>query len=308
MKNIFAIILLLVINTKLFSQVDTSDFIDNKLFQLIEEASENIEDVQFYDIIEELLQNPIDLNTATKNQLLKLPFLTPEEANRIIKDRKSRGGYNSLTELNTIKNLHPDIVVLIKPFVKISEVTKISKGQTKMNNFSFQLRSRLLSDIKDRAGFTKNNFMGNKLKSYNRLKVSFDNIRIGVLTEKDAGEKSYYDHYAGFMEYKSSKLLNKLIIGDYNFEFGQGLALWSPYAFSKGNESVNAPSKRERRFSPHLSSEENLHFRGAAVSFNYESYFINAFYSLNSIDASINDLDEITNLFISGYHRTDSKN
>jgi Helix-hairpin-helix motif len=308
MKNIFISIFAIFSSSILYSQIDTSDIIDDKLFQLIEDATENLEDVQFYDIIEELLQNPINLNSATRKEILRLPFLTPQDAENIIKERKRRKGFSTLDEINSIKNIHPDLVILMKPFIIITKRDqKITHSIDRVRKFKLQFRSRIITDIQTRSGFKNGNYHGDKLKSYNRLKAGNNFINIGILTEKDAGEDLYFDHYSGFIEYKSTTILSGMILGDYTFEFGQGLALWSPYAFSKGNEAVNAPSKRERNFSPHLSSEENKFFRGISTTLKYKSILVNSFYSINNIDASINENDEVVNLFISGYHRTDSE-
>jgi Helix-hairpin-helix motif len=309
MKNILVIILLNLFSSLLYSQIDTSDIIDEKLFQLIEDATENLEDVQFYDIIEELFQNPINLNSATRKEILRLPFLTPQDAEIIIKERNRRKGFTTLNEINSIKNIHPDLVILMKPFIKISKRDQnITHGIDKVKKFKLQFRSRIISDVQTRSGFKNGNYQGDKIKSYNRFKAGYNFIKIGILSEKDAGENLYYDHYSGFLEYKSPTMFRQMILGDYTFEFGQGLALWSPYAISKGNEAVSAPFKRERNFSPHLSSEENKFFRGISATLKFKSILINSFYSSHKIDASLSDLDEVTNLFISGYHRTDSEN
>ena len=55
MKKILIVSILILFFQILYSQVDTLEIVNEKLFQLIEDASENIEDGQFYDILEELL-------------------------------------------------------------------------------------------------------------------------------------------------------------------------------------------------------------------------------------------------------------
>jgi hypothetical protein len=223
-------------------------------------------------------------------------------------ERRRRKGFKSLYELNYIKNIHPDLILLIKPYLKVSSVENKSEGPlSDQSKLKLNIRSRVIKDLQNRKGFINNKYAGSNYKYYNRLKAAYGKYKLGFITEKDAGEKSLYDHYAGYFEYKSNGILNNIIIGDYNFEFGQGLVLWSPYSFSKGTESVNTPSRRERFITPSISSEENKFFRGSAVSLNFNSLIINGFYSKHKIDGSIDPINDFSSLYQSGYHRTDSE-
>ena len=303
-KRISILLILLTSKSYVFPQTDTTHLVSEKLFQLIESASEDVEDGQFFEIIEQLTTNPIDLNTATKIDLLKIPFLTPADANSIIRERNRRKGFRSLEELMLIKDLHPDVITILKPFIVLSNVEnrKVSRNR---NQHRVQFRTRFISDLQDRAGFRDNKFTGNKIKSYNRIKADLSNFRLGFLIEKDPGENIYYDHFTGFIEYRPNEIIDQIILGDYNYEFGQGLVVWSPYAFSKGVEVVGSPLKRNRHFSSNSSSEENKFFRGAALSIKYNELAFSSFYSYHDIDATLNDLGEINNYYISGYHRTE---
>ena len=176
---------------------------------------------------------------------------------------------------------------------------KKEKFLKEKNEYGIQFRTRFISDLQDRAGFSENKFVGDKIKSYNRIKADLSNFRLGFLTEKDPGEKTYYDHFTGFIEYRPTEIIDQIILGDFNYEFGQGLVVWSPYAFSKGVEVVSSPLKRNRNFSSNSSSEENKFFRGAALSISYNNLIFSSFYSYHNIDATLNDLGEVNNyLFI----------
>lgn len=303
-RKYLILILILQFWNYIYPQTDTTQLINDKLIQLIEDASEDIEDGQFYEIIEQLTSNPIDLNTATKFDLLKIPFLTTADVNLIISARKKRKGFKSLEELNSIKNLHPDLITIVKPFLTLSQVKEI-ESRTKRKKYAIQLRTRFISDLQDRAGFKENKFYGNKLKAYNRIKADLSNFRFGLLAEKDPGESSYYDHFAGFIQHGPIENVEKIILGDFNYEFGQGLVAWSPYAFSKGVQTVSSPIKRNRNFYTNSSSEENKFFRGAAVSLKMDDLYLNTFYSYHDIDATLNDLEEVNNYYLTGYHRTE---
>jgi len=302
------IIITILFISEFWAQNDSLSIFEDRIFQLLGDASENVEDSQFYIQIENLMQNPIELNSATQKQLLRIPFFTPADAQIIIQERKKRSGFKSVNDLNTIDGIHPDLVVLSKYFFYISESISVEHNDYKKSGKMFlSLRSRIITDLQPRAGFLNENYMGNKLKSYSRIKAGNNVYQVGLLSEKDAGETSVNDHFIGFLEYKSSGLFRKIIIGDYNLEFGQGLTLWGPYSFSKGIEVINSPLKRARNIIPFFSSEENKFYRGIAFSIGYNTISLNCFYSKKHIDASISDSDEIENLFNSGYHRTSTE-
>jgi len=217
------------------AQVDTTEILNDKIFQYLEEATEDKDDSQLYELFDELLSNPIDLNNASKGDLLKLPFIPEISVKRILRFIKKKKGIKSFDELYQIKNVDPNVLLLLKPFVKIYP----KERENKKNNY-FISRSRLLSNINDKEEFLSNKYLGNKLKSYQRIKAGYNNFRSGFLVEKDAGEKSFTDFYSGYVQYNTKGIFNNIIVGDYILEFGQGLAVWSPYSFSKGSDATNS--------------------------------------------------------------------
>lgn len=304
MKKRFILYLFLTQICIFYAQSDTLQIINENYSHLIEDLSEEEDSEHYYEMIEELMNNPVDLNNADRLEFMKIPFLAPDDIEIIISERKKRNGFNNTDELISVKNLHPDLILIIKPFLTVNDYSTQKK---KSDFFKLQYRTRLLTDLQIRKGFTNNAFEGNSLKSYNRIKGQSGKFQFGLLTEKDAGEKSYLDHYAGFLKYNHGGILKELIIGDFSFEFGQGLVLWSPYSFSKGTDAVNTSIKRERNFSPYLSSEENKFFRGSAFSLEYNSFTLAGFYSSKNIDGRINDNNEILSLTSTGYHRTETE-
>ena len=59
---------------------------------------------------------------------------------------------------------------------------------------------------------------------------------------------------------------------DYLLEFGQGLTLWSPYAFSKGADAVYPVRRTDRILRPYTSSTENNFFRGGAAAILFGAF------------------------------------
>lgn len=302
----------------MFSQSDTiPTFTDEFIEDILIESGEETDNSELLDIVEELIRNPVDLNTADLIELLKLPEMDNQSAKIILNARNKFGPFFATNELFAIKELDRQLIQKILPFIKVSsfEGNQTETQQTKdsynefFNRSKIIIRSRLTTDLQNRKGFLTNKFQGSKLKSYNRFLYSYSNIlQVGALTEKDPGEKSFTDFYSYHLQIKNLGLLNNLVLGDYLLEFGQGLAMWSPFGFSKGADAIFPVKKRARYVRPYTSSLEYRFFRGAASTSRLDNLSITAFYSDKSFDASI---DSITGLITSfgqtGYHRFGSE-
>lgn len=307
MKRISIIFLLLPISI-IFSQNDSTYQINDILNSILEESTIDAEDSQLYDLIEELLNNPVNINSAAVSDLLKIPTIDFETAQIIVEYRKNYGKYFSTQELYTIKEIKKENIDNIIPFLTAAEKLILNENAGKEDNFfippKISYRSRFIEDIQSRKGFINNSYEGGKYKFYNRIKGEFYNYKINILTEKDAGEKSLADFYSYNFNADNFYFFDKIILGDYLVEFGQGLALWGPYAFSKGSEAVSTLSKKGRGIIPYSSSDENQFFRGGAAKIKFNNFDFSFFYSSNNIDAAIEEKIFITSTPIDGYHRT----
>ncbi len=81
-----------------------ADFIDNYLNGDGEEA----ETEERIALFEELHRAPLDVNAATRSELLLLPFVTEAQADSLIAYRERKGGLRSLGELMFVPGWHFD--------------------------------------------------------------------------------------------------------------------------------------------------------------------------------------------------------
>lgn len=307
MKKLFITFFLLP-NIFIYSQSDSTLTTNEELNIILDESTIDAEDSQLYDLIEDLQKTPVDLNSARINDMLKIPTMDLQTAQNIFRHRKIYGNFTKVEQLYLIENLSKESVDKIIPFVTILANSKRNLDEDKYfkKPFSIYLRSRLIEDIQDRKGFIDKDYSGNKLKLYNRIKGEFSNSKFGFLTEKDAGEKSFADFYSFNFCADNFYFFERIIVGDYLVEFGQGLAMWGPYTFSKGSEAVSVLSKNGRGIIPYLSSDENQFLRGAAAKTKYDNFEFTVFYSANNFDASIEN-NLIISKPIDGYHRTENE-
>ena len=203
----------------------------------------------------------------------------------------------------------------ILPFLTVTrkenkeELKEISE-QTFDRIFSdtnFKLRSRFTNDLQTREGFINKKYEGTKPKVYNRMTLKYSrNYQAGFLAEKDAGETSIDEFKSYYISLSDVGNLQELVVGDYLVEFGQGLALWSPYGFSKGSDAVYPVKKRDRKLRPYTSATETSFLRGAAGTVTINDFSITAFYSKNKMDANIDPVTgDILSVPVDGLHRTE---
>ncbi|MEW6653586.1 MAG: helix-hairpin-helix domain-containing protein [Bacteroidota bacterium] len=310
MKKIF-LISLIFFSCKVYSQADTTN-VQQNLESLLEDASEGVDDSQLYDNIEYLTQNPIQLNNASINELLKIPFLDRVNASAIIKHRNMLGGIYNVDQLRFIDRVGFDLIEKILPFLKLGDEQPITFNEIfdkKFKLLNLNFRTRGLYDFQKDKGFEDGTFPNSRWKLYNRLIISRQNkIRLGALIEKDPGEKQLNDFSTFHFQMKDLDIIENFVIGDYIFEFGQGLAIWSSYSFSKGSNAVEVLPRNSRGLVPYLSAGENQFFRGVSAEVNYENYSLSAFFSSRFLDAAVDtSTQQISALVIDGLHRTKSE-
>ncbi|MFO7526807.1 MAG: helix-hairpin-helix domain-containing protein [Ignavibacteriaceae bacterium] len=318
LNTVLTIILFLILIESPYSQSDTTYLsIDDMLEKLIEEVSEESDNAELFDRFEYLINNPIDINNAGLTELLNLPLIDIHSANLIIDHRNKFGSFFSVHELFAIRDLPKDKIENILPFVtvirkQIPDISEPPRDRLPVPNLSdirINLRSRTTNDLQSRRGFIENRYAGSKIKSYNRLLVKQNNnYQIGILTEKDPGEKSYMDFASYHLMIRDIGFIKTAVLGDYLLEFGQGLALWSPYPISKSSDAIFPATKNSRGLRPYTSSTEVNFLRGGATSIQYDNLIFTAFYSQNKFDASIDStIGTITSRPLDGYHRTENE-
>lgn len=308
----FAVILIFISASisVVFPQADTSNSF-SALEVLLEDAVDENEDSHLYDIIENLIENPININTASINDLMKMPLLNYSTASEIIRYRNLQGGINSYEQLKNIQTVDSGLIEKIFPFIKFDDkhYSPLQSIQDYFQNVNFTYRLRTSQDVQTRNGFANGKYVGQRYKLYNRLQAFSDNkFRAGILIEKDAGEKSLTDFTAYYLCIDSISIFSNIILGDYLFEFGQGIVIWGPYSFSKGSDAIGTASKNHRNTIPYLSANENQYFKGISSKINFGNFSITPFISYRMLDASIDSsTNKTTSIVIDGYHRTESE-
>ncbi len=326
MRNTVYILLILISS---FANAQETDSLNaNQVFeQQIEGISEKaLANKDFSEIAENLdflKTHRINLNSADAEELKQLPILDIFQINNLLKYRKRNGELYSIFELTSIQGFNKEVIRSITPFVEIKPIsTKSTSFKHAFKYVNHQLISRFQTVLQTPKGYIPQNdsidkkYRGDKYKLYNRyLFTASDKVRFGFTLEKDSGEKFGdenttlgWDYSSFHLEVKDIGFINKIIIGDYNLEFGQGLNVWSSFSTNKSSYSTNIV-KLGRGVRPFTGANENMFYRGSTAQMEFGNFTISPFYSYNKIDASINLVEnqEEFNTYETGLHRTETE-
>lgn len=260
----------------------------------------------------ELMNNPVNLNAATKEQLEQFPFLNDLQIENILAYIYIHGQMQSIYELQLVGEMNREAIEHLLPFVCVKPVDNPVKPFTLRKLMKYgkhEAITRFDVPFYTRKGYEKA-YLGPSI--YNAVRYGFhygDKLYAGVTAEKDAGEplgalhnKKGYDFYSYYLLLKDIGWLKTLAVGNYRLNFGQGLVLGNGSMFGK-TADFSSFTFRETGIRKHSSTDEYNYFRGGAVTLKRDSWELSTFYSHRSLDGAIKD-DEITSIYKTGLHRS----
>lgn len=325
-------IFFILFSSMLFAQ-ERNDIIQQRI-EFISEQLET-ESIDLTNLIEQLnfyFDEPININSTTGIDLEDLGLLTDVQINDLILHRKVHGKFISIYELQSLKYWDLETIYIMLPFITVDERLDnlhISfKDAIKHGKFDLFLRYQPgmeqktgYEDVSDSVLQNSNqHYYGNPDKYYTRFRYSYrTNISIGLTAEKDPGEQFFkgaqkqgFDFYSFHAFYRGGKYLKSFALGDYQIQLGQGLNLWSSYAFGKSSDILTM-KRNPIALKPYTSVDESRFFRGAAINLGYRKFDILLFSSLKTIDATgvqdstVDNLEFVSTINLSGLHRTNSE-
>ncbi|WP_316818932.1 helix-hairpin-helix domain-containing protein [Pedobacter nyackensis] len=298
---------------------------DDKIKDVIEAVTaHNLDDEDLSELSERLTnlrRHPINLNKATPEQLKSLFLLSPLQISNFFAYRAKTKFMDPL-ELQAIPGFDIQTINSILPFVTSANLRDYEglKFHDMLNAANHDLILRYSSLMQRQKGFNDlpgSKYLGTPEKLLFRYRYNYQQIVSAALVmEKDAGEqlfnrKTGTDHISAHLALFKLGRIEKLVIGDYSMQFGQGLTLWSGFAFGKGPD-VTSVAARDIAIKPYTSANESTFFRGLASTLSLKkNIYLSPFISYRRLDASLKALPDgtfsLSNINISGLHRTQTE-
>lgn len=190
------------------------------------------------DLNEHLQIHQININTGNWNELQKIPNITSIQINALIEHRNLYGFFKSLLELQQLKEFDIIDIHKIQPFITLTlPVKQVIKDLIRQPQIEWQCQVQTKLEKSD--GFTNSVqsdqvFLGNRLKETSRLKIGFgQQLRLQIITKKDAGERFNQSSTGISLQIQDKGLLQEVIAGNFQLQFGQGLCIGNTLAFGK---------------------------------------------------------------------------
>jgi hypothetical protein len=275
---------------------------EEELVRILEDQADQ-EDVK--EVEEDLVQlqlfvtRPLNINTATAEQLHVFPFLTQIHVEQLIMYKKYAGDLVDVKELQAVSGWDISIIRKLMPYVVTRDVPGLRETFTEsLKKGRHQLLTRFTLSGSSAFLF--------------RYHFNSPVLEWGINMEKDAGERLVQgskgiSFLSGHALIRNRGAMKLLVFGDYIINLGQGLTLWQGRAVRKTAMPI-VVKKQLPLLMPYRSNDENRYFRGAAVWFLKGKSEAALFVSSNGLDAntrndSSSSLKYVTSFLNTGYHR-----
>lgn len=277
-----------------------------------------------YEELSELAVHPFNINTATKEQLEQLPFLSDRLIENILYYLYKYGPMLTEKELLGVEGMDWQTRRLLEKFVYVGNAEEEKRGLQWKNIRKYnkqELFTRVDIPLNKKAGYAdyapevlkkspNKKYYGSPL--YHNVRYRFryrQQLFAGLTAEKDAGEpffrlfnKKGYDFYSAYLFLQDVKRWKAVALGNYRASFGYGLVINQSFSMGKAG-SLYTMNRMGRGLIKYTSVGEDGYLQGIGATYRLsERWDVSAFYSFRKQDARVENLC-ITSLKTDGYHR-----
>lgn len=270
-------------------QIDLQQFVEDIFAIQDPESGANYEDL--YEALYQLYWQPLDLNTATREELLSLYILRDFQINNLLQYRYYAGKLISIYELQAVPGFDLETIRRLLPFVKVVEKDTYASGDKLLTRIlkdgNSELVVRTTRILQTQKGYTPptlrsdstyaQRYVGSPYQLYARFRLSrMRDFSLGFTAEKDAGEAISWnpaarqygmDFYSFHMTFWNKRRFKTIILGDYQLQIGQGLLLQAGFRVGKGGETVQTVRRSSIGIRPYTAVLEAGFFRGVAATY-----------------------------------------
>jgi hypothetical protein len=285
--------------------------------QLENLTDENLEDDALLQQLDFYRKHPINLNTATTQELQPLRFLNGLQIANLINYRNIFGKLIDIYELQAVPGFDLLTIQRLQPYIYIGAATSVKENFLARfqggDQYALFRISRTLEKAKGYDTSLNTHYLGDRNHLLFRYRYQYKSLLYyGIVADKDAGEqflkgpqKLGFDFYSLHFFARNVGKIKALALGDYVVNLGQGLTQWQSLGFGKSVDVMN--SKRQSPvLLPYRSAGEFYFNRGAAATIQLKNWEATAFISYKKFSGNLDTdtIDHFTSFGTSGYYRT----
>ena len=305
------------------AQNDNQGFWQEYMELIAEQNDDENVSEEIMEVLEHFLDNPINLNDTTSNDLQKLFFISEFQTQSLKSYIRQNGQLYSVYELEFINGFDDETRRLLMPFVKVEQVPPPEKFSFKnmLRYGKNQITLGYKSVLEPQKGYENGNYLGDPFRTYFRYTFKYKNkVSLSLSGDKDAGEEFFkgsqpqgYDFYGFSLMLSDFGFLKQFIVGNYQLQFGQGLTLWTGAGFNLAGDGT--VKKYPQNIRPSGAFTEYGYMQGAATTVGIGKHIsATAFYSHTKRDGTVLTSDNydteeeyLQSFYETGYHRTESE-
>lgn len=216
-----------------------------------------------------LASRPLEINLASRSRMVSSGLMSQYQVASLMDYRSRDGDVLSVSELAAVDGFGEEYANALKPF--ISFASKALPGQTESGSKRLTHEALARSAVKGEAF----NYGAKYRMNYGGT-FEFSSAARTKYSDKDQFPPSAWSMN---MTYYGKRRLGKVIIGDFNALFGQGLTLWSGMSMS-GLSTSSSFSRRPSGLSPSWSWSGIGSHRGVAADLTAGRMVFSTFVSL----------------------------
>ena len=216
-----------------------------------------------------LASRPLEINLASRSRMVSSGLMSQYQVASLMDYRSRDGDVLSVSELAAVDGFGEEYANALKPF--ISFASKALPGQTESGSKRLTHEALARSAVKGEAF----NYGAKYRMNYGET-FEFSSAARTKYSDKDQFPPSAWSMN---MTYYGKRRLGKVIIGDFNARFGQGLTLWSGMSMS-GLSTSSSFSRRPSGLSPSWSWSGIGSHRGVAADLTAGRMVFSTFVSL----------------------------
>ncbi|MBD0278777.1 MAG: helix-hairpin-helix domain-containing protein [Flavisolibacter sp.] len=298
---------------------DVPTRMEEKLENLADVTENDLEDDTYLQQLDYFHKHPLNINTATAEDLQVFRVLTGLQVQNLIRYRQLLGNLVSLYELQAVPAWDIATVRRMLPYITIADPLidkKFSRRLKEGEHYLLIRDARVLEKSKGYNSTLPSHYPGSPDHLLVRYRYQYKNLmQWGVTAEKDAGEQFFrntqsrgFDFYSGHLFVRRLGVVSALAVGDFTVNIGQGLVHWQTLAFKK-NADVLGIKRQAAVLRPYSGAGEFFFNRGTGITLKLKKIEATAFASFRKVSGNIvldtfNNEELFSSLQSSGLHRT----
>ena len=165
--------------------------------------------------LEDFLERPLRINMVPQSRLQASGLLTPYQVASLSDYRASHGNVMSYAELSAVDGFGPDVVQKLRPFISL-EYHEVHNDVMNAHH-----------DLAVKSAYKATGIPVESDWNYGlKYRLRTDRLTVSLGTSKPYSAKGVWSEaYTGSLSYECRKV--RVVMGDFNARFGQGLTLWS---------------------------------------------------------------------------------